>query len=116
MEEAEFFEFEIPDYSEITSEGKRMLLEKQIKHNGVWKIHKNDPDNIFPSDPHADRVDRPEKLDLYTGKVYSKIDKKELRTLPKKAMVYIYNEIMKCKEDVIKDKLILRKSEITYLT
>ncbi|WP_181308987.1 hypothetical protein [Rufibacter sp. XAAS-G3-1] len=115
VEEEEFLEFEIPDYDEITTDGKRMLLEKQIKQNGIWKIHKNDPDDIFPSDPHADRRDEPEKLNLYTGDVYSKVTKKFLYTLPKKVMKYIYNQLMLCKEDTIKNKLKARKEEIVYL-
>jgi hypothetical protein len=110
-----FLEFELPDFSEITPEGQRLLLEKQVKHNGIWKIHKCDPDNNFPSDPHGDRVDCPEKLDLYNGKVYSKTNKQYLYTLPKKAMKYIYSQIMGCKEDVIKNKLKANVELITYL-
>ena len=88
-------EFELPDFSEITVDGQRMLLEKQVKHNGIWRIHKSDPDNIFPSDPHGDRVDGAEKLDLYNGNVYNKTTKQQIYTLPKKAMKYIYNQIKK---------------------
>ncbi|MBK9018312.1 MAG: hypothetical protein IPM82_32060 [Saprospiraceae bacterium] len=99
------FEFQIPDFDEITEDGRQLLLEKIVKHNGVWKINKYDADDIFPSDPHADRVDKPEKLDLYTGKVYSKINKQHLYTLPPKAMKFIYKQIMMCKEDEIKNKL-----------
>jgi hypothetical protein len=33
-------EIELPDFSEITIDGLRMLLEKQVKHNGIWRIHK----------------------------------------------------------------------------
>lgn len=109
------FEFELPDFSEITPDGQRLLLEKQVKHNGIWRIHKSDPDNIFPSDPHGDRVDGAEKLDLYNGNVYNKTNKQHIYTLPKKAMKYIYNQIMKCKEDEIKNKLIANANLITYL-
>jgi hypothetical protein len=87
-------DFEIPDFDEITPDGQRLLLEKTVKSNGIWRIHKSDPDNVFPSDPHADRVDGAEKLDLYTGDVYSSITKKHLRTMPKKAMKLIYNTLM----------------------
>ncbi len=109
------FEFQLPDFSEIMPDGRRMLLEKTVKHNGVWRVHKSDPDDLFPSDPHADRQDEPEKLDLYNGKVYDKKTAKFLYQLPDKAMKYIYNQIMSCKEDVIKNKLIAKKSSITYL-
>jgi len=78
-------EFELPDFSEITENGQRMLLEKTVKHNGIWRIYKNAPDDIFPSDPHADRQDAPEKLNLYNGKVYDKSTKEFKYTLPKKS-------------------------------
>lgn len=109
------FEFELPDFDEITEYGERLLLEKQVKNNGIWQIHKCDADNIFPSDPHGDRMDKPEKLNLYNGDVFNKSTKKYIYTMPKKVMKYIYNEIMKCKEDIIKNKLIDNKSLITYL-
>lgn len=108
-------EFELPDFSEITATGQRMLLEKTVKHNGIWRIHKNDADDIFPSDPHADRQDAPEKLNLYNGQVFDKSTKKHIYTLPDKAMKFIYNQIMNCKEDLIKNKLIMNKALITYL-
>lgn len=110
-----FFEFELPSFNEITAEGKRMLLEQQVKHNGIWRIHKSDPDNIFPSYPHGDRVDKPEKLNLYTGEVYSKTNKQFLYSLPKKAMKYIYNQIMRNKEQNIIDKMVANRQAITYL-
>ncbi len=108
-------EFELPDFSEITATGQRMLLEKTVKHNGIWRIHKNDADDIFPSDPHADRQDAPEKLNLYNGHVFDKSTKKHIYTLPDKAMKFIYNQIMNCKEDLIKNKLIANRALITYL-
>ena len=108
-------EFELPDFAEITETGQRLLLEKTVKHNGIWRIHKSDPDNIFPSDPHGDRVDEPEKLNLYNGFVYSLPDKIHVRTLPNKAMKYIYNQLMKCKEVEITTKLTANKNLITYL-
>ncbi|MCB0397288.1 MAG: hypothetical protein KDD36_11570 [Flavobacteriales bacterium] len=107
--------FQLPDFAEITQDGQQMLLERIVKHNGIWKINKYDSDTVFPSDPHADRVDAPEKLNLYTGDVYSKINKQHLYTLPKKAMKFIYNEIMACKEEEIKNKLIDNAAMITYL-
>jgi len=115
IENEDIIQFELPDFSEITENGQRMLLEKTVKHKGIWRIHKNDPDDVFPSDPHADRIDAPEKLDLYNGKVYDKTTKEYLYTLPKKAMKYIYNQIMSCKEDMIKNKLISNSTLITYL-
>ena len=69
--EDNIFEFEIPDFDEITDEGIRMLLEKTVKSNGIWRVHKSDPDCIFPSDFHAHSTDAAETLDLYTGEVYS---------------------------------------------
>ena len=91
-------EIELPDYREITEDGHRMLLEVTVKHNGKWRVHKIDPDTVFPSDFHADRVDAPEKLDLYTGEVYSAVNRTRLRAEPRKAMRFIYQELLKTKE------------------
>lgn len=115
MPKNDFFEFTLPDFGEITSEGKRMLLERQVRQNGIWRIHKSDADDIFPSDPHGDRVDASEKLNIYTGDVFSKSTKKHLYTLPTKAMKFIYYELMRCKEQNIIDKLTTNKDQITYL-
>jgi hypothetical protein len=110
-----YFEFELPDEREITPDGQQLLLEVTVRKRGIWRIHPNDPDIVFPSDPHADRIDAPEKLDLYTGEVFDKNTKKHLYKLTRKDMRFIYNKIMNSKEELIKDKLLARKSEITYL-
>lgn len=115
MNEKYYFEFTLPGFAEITTNGNRMLLERQVKQNGIWRIHKSDADDIFPSDPHGDRVDGPEKLNLYTGEVFSKSTKHFLYTMPSKAMKFIYNELLRCKEQNIIDKLNANKGQITYL-
>jgi hypothetical protein len=94
--------------------GTQWLIEQTVKHQGKWRIHKSDPDDIFPSDPHADRVDEPEKLNLYTGDVYNK-KQDYLYTLSKKAMQFIYNKIIANGEKNIVDKLTANKTQITYL-
>jgi len=100
------FEFEIPDYREITEEGDRMLLEVLVKSNGIWQIHKSDVDKNWPSDFHAHNVDAAnEVLDLYTGGVYDKRTKRHLRNLPRKAQRYICSMILQqCKEPEILKK------------
>jgi hypothetical protein len=103
--ELPYEEIAIPDYREILDDGRRMLIEATVKHNGVWRIHKSDPDILFPSDFHADRVDEREKLDIYTGDVFSSVNNKFLRTEPKKAMRYIFRELQKSKEERIKECL-----------
>jgi len=108
-------EFEIPDFQEITETGGRLLLERQLKSNGIWRIHKNDPDKYFPSDFHADRVDSPEKLDIYTGRVYNKLTGQEIYKLPRKAMKYIYSELQRSKEREISSKLLDHK-KFDFLT
>lgn len=94
--------------------GLERLFEQTVVHQGRWRIHKNDPDNVFPSDPHADRVDGAEKLDLYTGDVYN-TTKKHLYTLSKKSMQFIYFKIIKDGEENIIQKLKTNSSKITYL-
>jgi aconitate hydratase len=94
--------------------GMERLYEQTVSNQGRWRIHKSDPDNLFPSDPHADRIDKPEKLDLYTGKVYNK-NMQYQYTLSDKAMQFIYYKIIKKGEENIIQKLIINKSQITYL-
>jgi len=50
-------------------------------------------------------VDQPEKLDIYTGNVYSSRTRECLYTLPKKVMRYIYNELSGSKEEKITEHL-----------
>ena len=100
----ELIQFKIPDEKEITENGQRLLLEVTVKSNGIWRIHKNDPDKVFPSDFHADRVDKPEKLDIYTGEVYDKKTKKKIYTLSSKVMKYIHLQLEKSKENEILSK------------
>lgn len=91
-----------------------MVLEVTVKHNGIWRVHKSDPDTVFPSDFHADRVDAPEKLDLYTGDVYSAVNGNRLRAEPKKAMRFIYRELQKSKENRIQGCL-QKTDKFTFL-
>ena len=114
MSETPYIEIELPDYREMAEDGRRMLVEGTVKHNGIWRVHSNDPDTVFPSDFHADRVDAAEKLDLYTGEVYSKINGNHLRTEKKKAMRYIYRELQRSKEASIQERL-ARTDQFTYL-
>lgn len=108
-------EFQLPNFCELTVDGKRLLLERTVKHKGIWRVHQNDPDDIFLSDPHADRVDESEKLDLYTGNVYDKKTKALLYKLPAKAMKFIYNKLIVSPEDSITKKLNSNKNLIEYL-
>jgi hypothetical protein len=104
----------IPDFREILDDGRRMSIAIQVKHNGKWRVHKSDADKNFPSDFHADRVDEAEKLDLYTGDVWSPITRKHLYVMPKKAMRYIFRELSKTKEENLQ-VLMADKSKFGYL-
>jgi hypothetical protein len=113
--EGEFLvEVFVPDFREILDDGRRMSIAVQVKHNGKWRVHKNDPDKNFPSDFHADRIDEPEKLDLYTGDVWSATNKKRLYVMPKKAMRYIFRELSKTKEENLQARM-ADKSKFSYL-
>jgi hypothetical protein len=107
-------EIELPDYREIAEDGRRMLLGTATKHRGIWRIQKSEPDNRFPSDFHAERVDAPEKLDLYTGEVYSAITGSQLRSEPKKAMRFLYRRLQNSKEARIQGCL-LDTGRFSYL-
>lgn len=117
IEETEPQEIRLPLEKDIIDpiRGIEWLNEQTVSHQGIWRIHKCDPDNIFPSDPHADRIDeKGEKLDLYTGEVYN-TKKQYLYKLSKKSIRFIYYKIMKEGEDVVIKKLGANKSDITYL-
>lgn len=92
------YQFEMPDFDAITEDGLLMLLEWTVKNNGKWRVHKSDPDCIFPSDFHAHRIDAEGILDLYTGVVYSPKTKKRIEKIPRKVMKYIVAELDKTKE------------------
>ena len=109
------FSMTLPLDNYILDNGMEWLLEKVVKHQGVWAIHKYDADDNFPSDLHAHRKDEAETMDLYTGDVYDAKTKNYLRTLSKKAMNHIYAKLMKCKEEEIKQKFIDNADQITYL-
>ncbi len=115
--EEEYFDILLPLDSDIIDpvKGLQNLYEQTVNHQGRWRIHKNDPDDIFPSDPHADRVDEAEKLDLYTGEVYNSKTKLYEYTLSKKTMIFIYNKIMNKGEGTIILKLTANAAQIMYL-
>jgi cysteinyl-tRNA synthetase len=102
-------EFEIPDFREITENGDRLLIEVTVKSNGVWVIHKSDPDTNFPSDFHADRRDAAEKLDLYTGNVFDRTNRQMIRKFPRKAMLLVFRRLLASKEPEIQSKLAQRE-------
>lgn len=104
----------IPDFDEITEDGRRLMLERTIKSNGIWRVHKSDADTIFPSNFHAVNIETGEKLDLYTGEVFNPVSKQLTRKLPKKAMRYVYGELQSCEESEITGKCQNRAS-FTFL-
>ena len=77
----------------------------ELKCDGVWRVHQNDPDKYFPSDFHADRVDKSEKLDLYTGAIYSKSHGKYLRSMSRKDMRRIHRDLKALGKDFLDAKL-----------
>jgi hypothetical protein len=116
--EDEYIVIALPLESDILDPIKatERLVEQTVNHQGRWRIHKNDPDDRFPSDPHADRIDEPsEKLNLYTGDVFDRSTKKCLYTLSNRSMVFIYNKILKKGEENIIAKLNANKQLFTYL-
>ena len=94
----------------------KKLAGQGVKSNGaIWRINKNDLDS-FPSDPHADRADKAEKLNLYNGEVFNSKNRKYLRTLSNKEMNRIYASIILDGEQSVIDKLEKNKKLITYLS
>ena len=89
------------------------MIERIVKHQGNWKINLNDVDP-WPSNPHGDRIDAPEKLDLLTGLVYSKQSKNRIRVLSKKSMRYIFYQIKAFEDKRLYNKLNSQMSHVTY--
>lgn len=113
--EEDCIEIPLPNFDQIDVDGRYMEFGVEIKCNGIWRIHKNDKDDYFPSDFHAHRMDKPEKLDLYTGRVYSISDKNFMYTLPSKVMRFFRGEALaRCKEGRIKD-IFSEEISFTYL-
>jgi hypothetical protein len=103
----------VPEERDILDNGMQMFREQIVSHQGRWKISLNDPDP-WPSDPHGDRQDAPEKLNIYNGEVFSKKDHSYQYSLSKKAMNFIYKRIMASKYTKIKDVLTTNASLFTY--
>ena len=61
----------------------------------IWRIHQNDPDEIFPSNFHAHNEIGSETLDLYTGRVFDPRTKQFKRKLPKKQLDTLYQKLPK---------------------
>ena len=60
---------------------------KLLKFDGLrWVLHKNDPDDIFPSCPHLDCMDKALKLNIYNGNIYSSKTKMLVGKIKKKQL------------------------------
>lgn len=116
-DDKEFIEFDIWS-SEQTPKRDRFCrfasIAVQFKHNGKWRVHKSDPDKVFPSDFHADRVDKPEKIDLYDGSVCSKTTNTYLYGISEKQMRRIYDDLDRRCESFL-DEYLARRDRFTYL-
>jgi len=76
--------------------------EATVRRNGnSWRIHPNDLDNVFPSDFHAHNIETGEKLDLYTGYLYSPNTKKLLCALHRKDWFAILLKLRMSKEKAV---------------
>lgn len=104
----------IPKEEYILEDGTQIIIKAIVKHRGIWKINLNDADK-WPSDPHGDRVDCAEKLDLLNGNIYSKITKLQIGRFSNKTMRFMFLEVKKHCNEKIFEKLISQKDCITYL-
>ena len=107
-------EIQLPLDEHILADGNILLLEKTVKHQGVWVVHLSDADP-WPSNPHAERQDEPGKLDLFTGDVYDPQTRRRMQKLSAKSMKYIYGQIMAHEYKDIKNRLLENKTNIKYL-
>ena len=104
-----FVEFDVWDAEHTFELGRFLSIAVEFKHHGKWRIHKNDPDKHFPSDFHADRVDAPEKLDLYTGDIYSRTTKEKTGRLKDKKMREVFTDLQNRGEAFLDEKLCQRE-------
>ena len=63
--------------------------EVTCRRKGIWRLHKNDADDIFPSPFHAHNVDAPEVIDLQTGNVYNTTNKSLLYCMDKRSLRFL---------------------------
>ena len=62
-------------------------------NNEKWRIHKVDKDKNFPSIPHMDCVtDSRKKMNIYTGEIYSKKNKKCVGKVNKKDFKRLWSD------------------------
>lgn len=102
----ETIEVELPPEKEVLPNGKHMMLEETLKHRGKWRLHANDPDDIFPSDLHAHNMDgNGERLDLYTGRIYDREGRSVIGSMKEKDMLYFVRWLRKNKNPSIQTKL-----------
>ena len=104
----------IPDENDILENGKILLFAKIEKTQGIWKINASD-DDTWPSHPHAVRVDKPERLNLFDGTVYSPINREIKYFMSGKTMRLIYSMIKALGDKKIFEKIESHRSEISYL-
>ncbi len=61
----------------------------------IWKFHKYDKDDNFPSKLHGQNYEDKEKVDVYTGEVYDAINRQLKRKLSKRELTKIQGECKK---------------------
>lgn len=114
----EYLEIVLPHSDHVRDDGRVLEIAVTIKNSGknsgIWRVHAYDPDEFFPSNFHAHNAEEPEVLDIYTGRVYSKVNKKELRSIPPKVMRVMYDELIRRGKDTIQEKL-SNKENFIYL-
>jgi hypothetical protein len=71
----------------------RVCEERTAKLGDVrWRMHMNDKDR-WPSYPHAHDLDEPQKLNLFTGIIYSIITKNRVGKLSRKELKEVHRQL-----------------------
>lgn len=79
---------------------KKMLIESWFMYDPdfeiaseKWRIHKMDADQNFPSVPHMDcTTNHRKKMNIYTGEIFIKGNKKAIEKANKKEMKRLWSE------------------------
>ena len=88
----EEFSIVIPHNDQDILENGRVYIKlHRIKAWRIWQFHSNDADP-WPSDPHGHDIENGDKLDIYTGEIYSH-NRVLIRKLSQKQLDFLHYKL-----------------------
>lgn len=95
----------LPAANEVLPDGRLMLLEVTVKQRGNWRVHANDPDDLFPSDFHAHNLEDGTRLNLYTGDIFDKAGRAVVGRMRDRDILFFVRKLMMSKNVNIVEKM-----------